>query len=163
MFFLFVLWIFVPHTFAQTVTGSVANGGTVTSIGYFATPPKNMPACAFGLTRVEVWGKTKPVPSLDLFSEGSVQAAIYIRPTTRWACPYERAVALYGDDRVKYVAPRKEKPMKGNCVGGTLDNPIDTGAPCGAVEPLPIYVAHVEVCDDDGKSNCTVVYTEKKP
>jgi hypothetical protein len=95
-----------------------------------ATPP-----CAFNLSRVRVLKDVEPSPSIGIYSETALpESLVFHVPPTRMACPYERAVALYGDERVMFSP-------------GKLYDEGSTGST-------------VSVCDKDGASNCVVVYME---
>jgi len=130
---------------AMAQTTQTTGSGTITSNAFFISSPaapKDLPPCAFNLSRVEVLAKVKPTPNLNVFQDGSIpNDLIYFRPPTRWSCPYERAIELYGEERVLYIPPTGDKLcLEGDCK----------------------YVpAHVSVCDENNQ-NCTVVYTEGK-
>lgn len=80
----------------------------------YSEPAKPLGPCAFHLTPVLVLAEQpKPEPSLDEYDGVSpAVAAIYIAPATRLACPYERAVARYGDENVRFVSDRDSRRVE---------------------------------------------------
>ena len=116
-------------------------------------PPSDLPPCAFGLSRVQVYAKPKEHPSIDIYT-GLFVGGFGESVALRWGCPYELAVAKYGDERVRFV--------------GTFSIPVNKPCPplegypelCKSTGTITYSSAKVEVCDSDGKSNCVVVYTE---